>query len=538
MILLVLFAVGFVARAVAGAMFLGPAYPDSFYYVNVAHQLAAGHGFTIDYIWNFVDVGGTIPTDPTLPIPSNAHWMPLAALVQVPFIWLLGPTALASALPFWIIGALAGPLTYLIAQDAGTSRLVAITAGVLAAVPAALLPFMSQPDNFGMFMVLGGLALLLGSRAWTGDRRALMVGGLVVAVATLSRTDGVLLGIPFAIAGVVQLWRNRRARAEAVRWLVAGLVSFGVFLLVVAPWFMRQLAVFGSLTPSAASGRILWITSYEQLWSVTDPPTIQSLFAQGPATLVMSRLTGFVAAVGIFVIWPLATILAPFALIGLWMRRRDPRFWAFIVYGAIFFAATGLLFAVHVPYGTFIHSAVALVPHAFVLTALGVEASAVWLAGRIKGWQAARASVMFASVAVVVAVLAAVIQTYSSANTWHQDEEVRNEVTAPLATVANAERMMSGDSGAYEYLSDRGGIVSPDDPLPVIEAAARAYGIRWLSLERDHIVKALVPVLLGQSRPSWLSAPVATVADTTGGDAPVAALYAVCLTPDDTRCTQ
>ena len=32
-----------------------------------------------------------------LPIPSNAHWMPLAALVQVPFIWLLGPTALAAA---------------------------------------------------------------------------------------------------------------------------------------------------------------------------------------------------------------------------------------------------------------------------------------------------------------------------------------------------------------------------------------------------------------------------------------------------------
>ena len=92
---------------------------------------------------------------------------------------------------------------------------VAITAGVLAAVPAALLPFMSQPDNFGMYMVLGGLALLLGSRAWMGDRRALMVGGLVVAVATLSRTDGVLLGIPLAIAGLVHLWRNRRTRPEA-----------------------------------------------------------------------------------------------------------------------------------------------------------------------------------------------------------------------------------------------------------------------------------------------------------------------------------
>ena len=162
-----------------------------------------------------------------------------------------------------------------------------------------------------------------GSRAWMGDRRALMVGGLVVAVATLSRTDGVLLGIPFAIAGVVQLWRRRSVRADAGRWVVAGAVSLGIFVLVVAPWFARQLAVFGSLTPSAANGRILWITNYEQLWSVGDPPTIQSLFAQGAVPLLMSRVAGLVAAVGIFVIWPLATILAPFSLIGLWMRRRD-----------------------------------------------------------------------------------------------------------------------------------------------------------------------------------------------------------------------
>src|SRR4026208_1588513 len=56
MVLLVLFAVGLVARAAAGAFFLGPAYPDSFYYVNVAHALAAGRGFNLDYIWHTLAV--------------------------------------------------------------------------------------------------------------------------------------------------------------------------------------------------------------------------------------------------------------------------------------------------------------------------------------------------------------------------------------------------------------------------------------------------------------------------------------------------
>ena len=92
-----LFGVAIVARLVVAALFAEPAYPDAYYYANLARELAAGHGFQVDYIWNFVEVGGRLPAEGVLPIPSNAHWMPLAALVQVPFIWLLGPTATASA---------------------------------------------------------------------------------------------------------------------------------------------------------------------------------------------------------------------------------------------------------------------------------------------------------------------------------------------------------------------------------------------------------------------------------------------------------
>ena len=62
--------------------------------------------------------------NPVLPIPSNAHWMPLASIVQVPFIWLLGPTAMASALPFALFGALAAPLAWAIGRDAGAPRSV------------------------------------------------------------------------------------------------------------------------------------------------------------------------------------------------------------------------------------------------------------------------------------------------------------------------------------------------------------------------------------------------------------------------------
>ena len=68
------------------ALFPDPAYPDSSYYTDVARALVAGHGFNVDFIWIFAEVGGRLPADPHLPIPSNAHWMPLATIVQVPFL--------------------------------------------------------------------------------------------------------------------------------------------------------------------------------------------------------------------------------------------------------------------------------------------------------------------------------------------------------------------------------------------------------------------------------------------------------------------
>ena len=108
-----LYALALLVRGLLFAVHPDAAYPDSYYYVDVARAIQAGHGFNIDFIYSFLDVGGHIPADPSLPIPSNGFWMPLASIVQLPSMWLLGPTPLASALPFMLIGALAAPLTWL-----------------------------------------------------------------------------------------------------------------------------------------------------------------------------------------------------------------------------------------------------------------------------------------------------------------------------------------------------------------------------------------------------------------------------------------
>lgn len=542
MIPVVLFFIAFLVRAAVGTAFAGPAYPDSYYYVNVAQALAAGHGFNIDYIWNFVDVGGVLPAQPTLPIPSNGHWMPLAALIQVPFIWALGPTWLASELPMWIVGALAAPLTYWIAREANVERRLAICAGLLAAVPGALTPFFGQPDNFGLFMTLGALALWLCAKGLHGNRWAFVAGGLVVGVATLARSDGVLLGVPFALAFARELWPGTK---RVIGW-GAAIGCAVLFVLVVAPWFYRQLEVFGSIAPSAANGRILWISNYDQLWSVGAPATPATLLDDGLAALASSRIGGLLSALGLFAFLPLTVVLAPFALVGAWSRRRDTWFSPFFVYAITLFAASGLLFAVHVPHGTFIHSAVALLPHTFVLVLVGVRVVVEWVARR-RPWDVESATRFFAAGTVAIAVIGAVAYSSATITHWSQVRDTQTQLAAALdAEGSPTDVVMSADSGAMRYLTGHPGIVSPDDDLATIEKAMRDYDVRWLVLESDQIVPALQPVLKGDARPDWLSRPVAIVdaptAVATTGPAPApvpdGAVFAVCLTASDTRCQQ
>lgn len=525
----VLFMAALAIRGLAAALFADPAYPDSFYYVNVAHALAGGSGFSIDYIWNFVDVGGRLPAVPVLPIPSNAHWMPLAPLVQVPFLWLFGDGALARGLPFWLVGATAAPITWWLARDAGLTRGQALAGGVLAAAPGALIPFLAQPDNFALFMPLGALALWACARGLRGDRRAFVLGGLVVGLATLARNDGLLLGIPFGLAFLLERTRVIRHRDVTlpIGWRAA-LACAGLFLLVMAPWWLRQLSVFGSLSPSASSGRILWITDYRQLWSLTGETTLASFLAQGAGPLLAGRVAGLGAALGIFAAVPLLIFLAPFTVIAAWLRRRDPAFVPWLVYAIALFAFSGILSAVHVPSGTFLHSAVALVPHAYVLAILGIGVAVSRVAQSRPSWDVPRATRNFTVIAVAVAVLVGAAATVRVASAWRTEEAIRRPIAQVLAAIPADDRVMSSDPGAYAFLAGRGGVVTPDDELPVIEDVLRAYGVRWLVVERAHAVPALAPFLDGDTGGRLWLWPRLISHD--------AALFAVCLEPSDQRC--
>ncbi len=579
-----------VALAVRGgliAAFPDPAYPDSSYYVDVARSLAAGHGFTTDVIWIFAEVGNRLPANPTLPIPSNGHWLPLASLVQVPFIWLLGPTAFASTLPSALLGSLAAPLTWLIARDAGSRPTVALGAGLLAAAPAAGAVFMAQPENLAILLPLVAATLWMVGRGLKGSGRSFALAGLLAGLAALARNDGVLLAGAIGLIWLGDRIRWLRRRSGSRAWVVAevrppiaiwaAVAAAMLFLLAIGPWWARQLTVFGSISPTAASGAALWIRSIDEWDSITAQPSLDRFLAQGLGTILASRLLGLGQALLIFSVVACSLVLVPPLLVGIVARRRSPDFVPWLAYAPVVVLGAALLYPAHIPGGALVHSAIGLVPHTYILALEGVAALAGALAlgrGRARasgptgdgaglvgpgggdggGTAGGRDGLpirLFVGVAVAFTLGTAFLYAGPVIAGWDRVRAPRVALAAELDQrgVPADDRIMSLDAAGLKYWTGRPGVVTPNDPIDTIQAVARAYGIRWLVLEAgpaesDGPVAALRPILRGETRPSWVGAaawsygvgPAGGATGGTAGGTRALVLFPVCTTIADTRC--
>jgi hypothetical protein len=261
---------------------------------------------------------------------------------------------------------------------------------------------------------------------------------------------------------------------------------------------------------------------------------------------VSSRLTGLLQAIVSFVFLIAGVVLAPFMMIGAWLRRRSVDFAPFLVYGVILFAFSALVSAVHVPNGTFIHSAVALAPHSYVLALEGVAAAVAWAAARRSNWNVEDATRVFMGGAVGLTMIAGVYFSIPTRDMWAGERDVKVAVGAALSAAGAPadDVVMSLDTGGVKYWTGHPGVVAPADPIETIERVARAYSARWLLVERRDAVLALGPILDGGPRPAWVGRPIWSQAQAPVPDAPGAAplvgpdaaLFPICLSPTDARC--
>ncbi|NDJ35492.1 MAG: glycosyltransferase family 39 protein, partial [Chloroflexi bacterium] len=254
---------------------------DAHYALAGGTLIASGEGFTAPYFWNYVNP----PTD--LPAPSYRYWQPLSALLSAIGIVVLGdllPPFGAAQAVYVLAGSLVPVLAALTAARLGEPR-HGLIAGLLAAFSGIYAVYWSIPETFTPFALGAGLALLCTIVAREdGPSWIWLVAGLGAGIGHLARADGLLL------LGVVGLFALLPHREEPVRRRVLfGALVTGGYLLVMGPWFARNIMVFGSWqAPGGLS--TLWIAEYNQIFDFPAVITPSTLFEQGVGPPLLARV--------------------------------------------------------------------------------------------------------------------------------------------------------------------------------------------------------------------------------------------------------
>ena len=476
--LILLFVLGLVARALAAAPVDYAPYTDPAYYTLVAQRLAAGDGFTVPVIWSFLEVGSRIPDPAVLPVPSNGHWMPLTSIVAAGAMALLGETWRAGQLPMIFLSALLVPVTAFAGAWLFHSRWVAILGGILAIFSGPLLVYYPLIDNFAVFGVLGAASLMTAIRAAQPGTSGwwLVASGLLAAGATLGRIDGVLLTVATATA-----WLVRGDFRRPSGWLV-GFAAAGAFILVMAPWLIRNAAIFGAALPSAG-GSTLWITSYNEQFSIGHEVSLRTYLEAGPGLILGSRLESGFQLVGRTAVLLGGTFLLTF-IPSLWMARARRDLWPFVAYFVTMFVAMGGIFTFHAPRGAFYHSAPAWISIAIPM-ALAAIPSVAAAVGRL--WPFLRRPQTHRFLAVAGTAGAIVLSLIGSFEIWNEwDRSHRLDVAASeffVAEGATDDIVMSGDPASLALLSGNPGVAASFDPYPVLKRIVDAFGVDWVLVQ-------------------------------------------------------
>jgi len=485
-IYILLFVLGLAVALGTALLQDSPGYLDSDYYFVGGLQLVAGKGFTEPFLWNYLD------NPAGLPHPSHTYWLPLSSLLAALSMFVSGQHTYEGArLIFILLAAFIPPLTARLALDVtNNNRTMALTSGLLAVFSVYYLPFLPVTDNYAPFIILGGLIFLLmkRERPW-----ALFVIGLLAGLMNLARSDGLLW---LGLVGLLSLWRAFEAEQSLTKklqsFVFSGTLVVIGYLLVMGPWYARNIAVFGS--PMAPGGsRILWLTNYNEIFSFPADQVNKATWLDagwGAAlkvrlwALKMNLLNTFAAQGSI--------LLFPFILIGFWQMRNDIR---------AKFAATGWLIlfvtmTIGFPFigarGGLFHAGAAFQTFWWALAPLGLQ-QVVQVLRKRKIFTAKHAGTVFQGMLVVICAMLSgiIIQLRILQPGWHPEAQMYEATERMLVEqgAASDEIAIVRNPALYYIVSGRSTIVMPPGGPDTILALAAKYHASYFILEPEGVLE-------------------------------------------------
>ncbi len=474
--------------ALVGAFFItryfvaGPGYTDVFYHLNAANRLVTGQGLTDPYYWTYIGATNQLPA------PSHLYWMPLTSLSAAVGMWLLNaPNSYAAAqLLFSLMFAGLILVGFWCGAYLGGTRRHMWVAGLVTLFSGFFVRFWGAIDTFAPYALAGSLSLVflgLSNRAGSKPQRTLLyavLGGAFAGFAHLTRADGVLLLLVGWAALIWSLLFNRSdKRMSFGRLLTQGVALTLGYLVVMLPWFVRNMSVLGSPMPLGGT-QTIWFTSYDDLFNYPPLSTPATLFANGIGEFVASRWLALTNNLGTFVAVEGMIVMTPLMLVGLWNRRRVEFVQPFWIYVVGLHLAMTFVFPFPGYRGGLLHSAAALIPFWAALGVVGLDDVVEWIARRRRRWNARSAKAVFSVGLVLVAVLLSLMIGLPTRVLPQMGSPLDEALKKQLPTDA---RVMINDPAQLYYFTGLGGVVLPNESPDVIIDIARKYGVKYVVIE-------------------------------------------------------
>jgi hypothetical protein len=504
-------------RLGSAALIRRPGTMDAAYYAAGAVRLAEGGGLSEPFIWNYLD-------DPSgIPHPGFLYWMPMPSLLAALGAVLWPGSFFALQLPGALLGALLPPLTVLLARRLVGRRLLAWLAGLVMLFSGFFFPFWTLPETFAPYALFGSLAVVVmgwadgppGRAGRPGPLLRALCGGALAGLAHLTRADGVLVLAVVLLgsllhafdaragrdvapgAGRRRLLRcaggllrcagglRRCARNDGVGWALAGWgAALGGYLLVMGPWFARNVALVGApLSP--AGGKTLWLRSYDDLYCAGCELSLRSYLAWGWEGILRSKLWALHINLQRFLAEDCLVFLLPLVLVGFYRLRRERTVMLTAVYLAAAFAVHTFAFTFPGPRGGFFHASAAALPVLFAAAAEGLDASVAWL-GRYRRWNRQQARCVFSAAAVLGAVALSGYAAWGRWRAWWNADEPYVQLGGWLAQRGEGGvPVMVANPPAFWYYTRLPAIAVPNNGPEETVAVARRYGARYVILDAN-----------------------------------------------------
>jgi len=495
---LVLFVAALALMAAAAILIPAPGYMDAEYYYATALQLVQGRGFSEPFVWNF------LADPPAIPATSHTYWQPLATLTIAAVMGILGSGFRAAQVAGVLLAAAIPLLSARLAVILGEGRRMVVLAGILGMLPGFFAPYLVTTDTFALYAFIGGvLWWQLGVLRQHPSPGRWMLLGVLVGLGSLTRADGLLLWLPV----IFVLLRSPEGKGRALAF------SFAGFLALMAPWWLRNLAVGGGLVGGGAT-RALWLLDYDELFLYpASPLTFARWLAAGPTALFQPRLEAVWTNLQSALAVNGYVFLLPFMLAGGWVHRREQIVRSAALYAIVLFLFMSFVFPFAGSRGGFFHSTAALMPLLYALAAAGLETAGRWIAPRL-GWDPGRTRALLAAIAVSLAAALSVWPLLGKAGvlgpqgSFARNQEAYRAVAELLDEDARVDTVLAvGNPPALFLATGSRTVALPHGSETTLRQVVSKYGVDWVILESDH-PDGLDALYDSPSGREWLDAPL------------------------------